>query len=424
MSVKTVMQAREKQNMWLLIAGLGVSRIGTLAFSFAVGLYILNITGSSMSFAISMVLSAVPRVIISPISGNASDRYSKKAITVMGDILSGIIVLMLLFQSEITVTSLYMAIGALSVVNTFFDTAISASLPNLVKEANLMKLNSSFEVFRSMASIFGPMIGGMLFGFGTLKLIIIINGISFILSGFSEMFIDFKFNSKMTVEEQTEKKAYGEVWTFLKQESFFIVMLVMSLSYNFLITVGINVPHTYMMNNILMLSPKYIGIIEAVLPVGMIAGAILVSKIPKEKLYLNLYINAVLLGITIALAGLPYLVTLKFSVLFNVIYQGLVLFLAGFTLAMINIPIVTKMQLMIPEVMRGRVFSLFGMIGSALIPFGLLLSGGLIQVVDAQWVIVVCGLIISLISVYFMSYQQMKTLFVEEQTESLQVQTS
>jgi MFS-type transporter involved in bile tolerance (Atg22 family) len=222
----------------------------------------------------------------------------------------------------------------------------------------------------------------------------------------------------MIQSHEPGKKSFKEVWTYLKVEKFFIVMLTMSLSYNFLITVGINVPHTYLMNNVLYLSPKLIGIIEAMISVGMIVGAILVSKIPKNKLYVTLYINAVLLGITILLAGFPYLFTLNFSDLFNVIYQGVVLFMAGFTLAVINIPVGTKMQQMVPENLRGRVFSLFGMIGSALIPFGLLLSGALIQVVGAQWIIVSSGLVIALISVFFMSFKEMRNLFVKNIQEA------
>ncbi|MBN2793987.1 MAG: MFS transporter [Clostridia bacterium] len=407
------MQPKERKNVWLLIAGMGVSRIGTLAFSFAVGLYILNQTGSSMSFALSMILSAVPRILVSPMSGIFADRYSKKTIVVLGDILSGLVVLALLLQGDVSVWSLYVVITLLSILNTFFSTAITASLPNLVYDSQLMKLNSSFEVFRSLASIFGPMMGGLLFGFGNLKWIIIINGVSFILSGLSELFIDFKLNSKVQKEEESEKKSFKEVWTFLKVEKFFIVMLTMSLSYNFLITVGINVPHTYLLNNVLYLSPKYIGIVEALISVGMITGAILISAIPKNKLYLSLYLSSVLLGISILLAGLPYLFTLSFGTLFNVIYQGMVLFVAGFTLAVINIPIGTKMQQMVPERLRGRVFSLFGMIGSALVPFGLLLSGGLIQIVAPQWIIVVSGVVIALISVSFMSFKEMRNLFVE-----------
>lgn len=217
------LQAKEKKNIWLLIAGMGVSRIGTLAFSFAIGLYILTITGSSMSFAVSMVLSAVPRILVSPLSGIVADKYSKKTIVVLGDILSGLVVLALLLQQEVSVLSLYVAIASLSVLNTFFSTAITASLPNLVKDDNLMKLNSSFEVFRSLAAIFGPMLGGLLFGFGTLKWIIIINGVSFILSGLSEMFIDFKFNSKMIQSDEPGKKSFKEVWTYLKVEKFLLL---------------------------------------------------------------------------------------------------------------------------------------------------------------------------------------------------------
>lgn len=411
MSEKVLMSLKEKKNMWLLMWGIGVSKVGSLAFSFAVGLYILNLTGSGMSFAISMILSALPRVLISPFAGILADRVSRKNIVVLGDIVSGLAVLCLLIQGEITVLALYVVIGLLSVANTFFSVALQSAIPNLVGDEHLMTINSNFEAFNSIAAIAGPMVGGFLFGFGSLHLIIIINGLSFLLSGFSEMFIDFKYNSKLKDVEVKEKRGYGEVWTFIKEVSLFRWMLILSLSFNFLLTMGIQVPHTYLLNNILKLSPRSIGVIEAMISVGIIIGSLVVSKYAKENTFKWLSIGSVGLGLVMVLSGLPYIFTTNINQWVNVLYQCFILMIAGFCLAILNVPIMTKMQQLIPEMLRGRVFSLFGMIGASLVPMGLLLSGLLIQTILPQYIIVVCGLLMTMVSLYFFSKEALRKSF-------------
>ncbi|MCK8060128.1 MULTISPECIES: MFS transporter [unclassified Fusibacter] len=415
MSTSSSLNRTEKRNTFLLIAGLGVSRIGTLAFSFAIGLYILNRTGSGMSFAISMILSALPRIILSPLAGIWADKFDKKKIAVIGDLLSGIVVLFLLLQPSISIISLFIVTALLSSINTFFDLALSAAIPNMVREENLMKLNGSKEAFMAIASIMGPVAGGIMYGFGSIEFIILINGVSFILSGISEMFIDFKVNSTMEQPDQNTKlkESFVVVRSFIKKNPVFSYMLILSLGYNFALTFGINVPLTYLMNTILKIDPKFIGVIEAGFPIGALLGAIYISRGAIENAYRKMFISSTLLGLGIVCAALPFVFKIDFSQVFNVIYLGGFFVIAGFTLSVINVPVGTRMQQLIPEEIRGRVFSLFGVIGGLLVPFALLLSGSLIEILSAQPLIIAAGILVVVLTFLFMTKPELKVLFVD-----------
>ena len=71
---------RESLNLWLSVAGQGVSGLGHYLFSFAMGLYVLSLTGSAQSYAVTVAVSLMPAAILSPIVGVLADKLNKKAL--------------------------------------------------------------------------------------------------------------------------------------------------------------------------------------------------------------------------------------------------------------------------------------------------------------------------------------------------------
>ena len=69
-------------------------------FTFAMGLYILRVTGSGMSFALSLLLSMVPSLIFGPIAGSFADRFDRKRIVILMDVLSGFAMLAALWGGQ------------------------------------------------------------------------------------------------------------------------------------------------------------------------------------------------------------------------------------------------------------------------------------------------------------------------------------
>ena len=84
------MGKKEKQNIVLSIAGMTVSKLGSFIYTFAIGLYVLKITGSGQTFAATLMFGVLPRVILGPFIGNLTDRINKKLLVVGSDIFSGL----------------------------------------------------------------------------------------------------------------------------------------------------------------------------------------------------------------------------------------------------------------------------------------------------------------------------------------------
>ncbi|TKH87599.1 MFS transporter, partial [Bacillus cereus] len=78
---------------------------------------------------------------------------------------------------------------------------LEAVKPNMVTKERLMRINSISKIIDSISLILGPMLGGIVFAVFDIKTFIIINGISFILSAISILFINFKLCEQNINEE-------------------------------------------------------------------------------------------------------------------------------------------------------------------------------------------------------------------------------
>lgn len=73
---------KESINFLLYSLGLLVSLFGTNVYTFTIGLYVLKVTGSGLSFATTLVLSTIPVVLINPFAGVLADKLNRKILVV------------------------------------------------------------------------------------------------------------------------------------------------------------------------------------------------------------------------------------------------------------------------------------------------------------------------------------------------------
>ncbi len=407
-----------KRNMLLYGAGKLVSLFGAQIYSFAISLYVLKLTNSGMTFATSLVFSMLPRVLMGPIAGVAADRIDRKKIVLSMDLLCG--VLMLTFYGiavfdEIRLAYIYGFSFLLTTFNTFFDVALDASKPNLVDKEDIFRINSIGQGIMSVAAISGPFLGGLIYAIVDIKAFLLINGISFILSAISEAFIDFGYNARSNASEsigennsfiQDLKEGYRY---FINDKMLFNVMSF-SLLINFLMQMSITVPIPYLLNNIVMLSPLKYGIVKAFMPVGMLVGAITLSILPhKERLYKRLMVLLTIFIAFIFLMGIPMMdISMSADMIF--IFYIITMGGLGFTIAWIDIPLISVIQRETPDDIRGRVFGLIGTAAIAIAPLGVLLAGFLLELIP-MWVLpMVSGLLLSIRMLFFMKNDAVKEL--------------
>ncbi|MTI68567.1 MAG: MFS transporter [Firmicutes bacterium] len=373
-------------NMMLFGFGKLASLFGTSIYSFAMGLYVLKLTGSGLSFATTLVLGTLPIIIINPFAGVLADKIDKKKIVVSMDLLNGVILVLLYFiklEYGLTLFMIYITTFLLTTFTTVFGTALEAAKPNIVSEEKLMNINSIGKILDSSSSILGPMVGGLIFAFMDIGFFIILNGISFIISGISEMFINFNLNytkSKNDNKGISIIKDIKEGFHYMKNKQGVIGLICVFIVLNFFLGLSVSVPLPYIINEVLKLSPKYFGIIQGSFPMGLIIGAIFIKKITDKYSYRKILLStSQVISFGMISIGLPMIINSNFNEIFLLIYYSFIMLLIGIMISFIDIPILYILQSKIEESFRGRVLSFGITLGKIALPIALIISGAIIN---------------------------------------------
>ena len=396
---KKLINKRELSNLLIFSCAKLVSSFGSAIYTFALGLYVLKTTGSGLSFAITLVVSILPTIIVSPFAGVLADKLNKKVLVITMDLLNGVLLLFIYFFSRSFGLSLYMiyiSTFLISVISIIFDMSLQSAIPNIVSNDNLLKITSISKVIESVSSIIGPMIGGLVFAFWDIRFFILINGISFILAAISEIFMDFKLNInviQIKYQKISMLKDIFDAFKYIQGKLELKKIIVLLVALNFFTSLSLSVPLPYILNEVLKIDSYYFGIIQGACPIGMIIGAIFVKKIFNEMHFdrLLIILNSSF-SILIMLIGLPlFLSKLHLNLIFINILYIIIMFCIGVVISLIDVPVFYILQKTIDAEFRARVLSLALSIVKIASPIALILSGSLIGILSPSVLPIVGG---------------------------------
>ena len=414
---------KERLNFILFSLGKFVSIFGASIYSFAMGLHVLKITGSGVSFALTLIVSIIPMLIINPFAGVVADKFDKKKIVVAMDILNGIFLILLYIVSSIydlNLPMIYVSTFITTIFTTIFGISMESAVPNIVSENMLININSISKIIDSISSILGPMVGGIVFAFINIRYFILFNGISYIFSGISEMFIDFKYNyDRINGKEDSisfvEDMKKGLEYIIERKDIIGIFSVFISL--NFFMGLSITIPLPYIINNVLTLDSRSLGIIQSAFPIGMIIGALMIKRILQRTSYKKILIFASLaLGICTNLLGVPILFEnlLFTNTIYTLYYCGIMIGF-GVAISFIDIPIMYMLQKLIPDEYRGRVLSIAMSMVKIILPLGLILSGFLLNRIPAYFITTVGGIMLFSINILVLNKKESLIWDISEQ---------
>lgn len=399
----------EKLNTALYFAAKTISLLGTNIYSFALSLYILKITGSGTSFALNVLIAMLPRIILGPFAGILADRVNRKKLTVAFDIISGLMVFLLLGLSSIyglKIIFIYITGFVLSTINTFYDTALTSSLPNLVSGKKLMKINSYTSISMSISGILSPVLAGVMYGLIPIKIFLFINASSFIVSAILEMFINFNFNKdeadslKEKINLNILKKEFEEIKEFVDGQKVMRVLLKYALMINFFFTASISVVYPYIINKVLKMSSSEYGAFQGSYFLGMIVCSVIIANRKEKKISgKRIALGLMSLGVILAFIGAP---TIGFGIfrmkVMLIGYNLVLIFALGAILISINTPMLVAMQKLTPENLRGRITGVLGTLTAGIAPLGIILAGLIIDKVHPFIILLISGICIVLAS--------------------------
>ena len=295
------------RNFWVYTAGRFISQIGWAIQDIALPLYVLDQTKSGTMMSVFVMAELVPRLILSPIAGVVGDRYNRKALMVWLDIARGILLFGVIGFNLLNLGSLLVLQILMSVLGTFFSAGISAMYPDLVRKEELAQANSIIQSAEIATRIIGPLIGGIIYAFGGIKLAILINAISFFGSGLFEVLIHYEWKSGK-IEHM--KEIWGDLkegFSFLRAKKVITLLLIYALILNFLLNPIGTVVLPYLYRVQFGFSSTQFGSLETAFMVGMLLGNILImgklGSRAENLIFKFLFVELILEGIMTVLAS-------------------------------------------------------------------------------------------------------------------------
>ncbi|WP_315073487.1 MFS transporter [uncultured Clostridium sp.] len=405
-----IAQNKDLLNMSLFFLASSISLFGTSTYSFAISLYVLQITNSGLNFATTLMLGVVSVIIATPFAGVLTDKLNKKLIAIITDMLNGFLLLFIYLlistSCSLNLELIYISTFFLNFFTTIYNISIEAAKPNLVHENNLISLNSISKVIESSSSILGPMVGGLVFALLNINYFIFINSISFIISAFLQILMNFRLNQIEFSSNNRKLSFYTDIkecFIYLNKRKDIIEMTVTFLAINFFIGLSINIPMPYIINNIIHLDTKLYGLIQSTYSIGSILGAITIKKIIKNFSLKKIIKSAIIL-LSLCMISIGFSVIIQTTIPNKtaiLIYFILVTILIGFSLSFIDIPIFYFLQKTIPDEFRGRVLSLGIGISKIVLPIALIISGYLINQIPSYLLSIVGGILLFTFTLLF-----------------------
>ncbi len=176
----------------LLLQGNAVSAVGDLLYSVAIGYWVYEKTGSSGLMGIMSSISMFVTMLLSPFTGSIVDKCSRRFIIVGMDALRGVIMLVLgafLYMNTLTVPGVLLAALLASLCSVFFSPAVSTLMIDLIPHDDMVRGQSIHSGITSLINLVGKAFSGVLVAFLGVPLIVVLNGVCYLISAVTEMFI-------------------------------------------------------------------------------------------------------------------------------------------------------------------------------------------------------------------------------------------
>lgn len=376
--------------MWL---GACVSTIGTFVQQFAQSWLVYDLTKNPFYLGLDLFLGQLPVMLFSLVGGVLADRLERKKLLLSSQYIqmTCAFVLAILFVTHAVkvwhILSLSFIVG---IGQSFGGPAYSALLPTLVDPEDLTNAISMNSIQFNLARLVGPTLGGLTYTAFGATWCFALNGISFIAVIFSLLIIKVKF---------VAPKTHTSVLTSLKEGIRFIrdreglpplVLLAFCTTlFGFSLTGFLPV----IVQTVFRRGPGTYELLLVFSGAGSICGALLVASMEKLKGQGRMVVLG-LLALGFATTG--------FAMSRWLVLSCVLIFLTGMAVMVSAALLLSMVQLIVADSMRGRVMSVYNLAIRAGIPLGALLLGKLIPVVGISIAIGGFGLSLVGVAAYFL----------------------
>lgn len=375
----------KEERLWtpsflILWQGQLVSIAGDAVYSIALGFWVLDATGSTAMMGALMAASTLPGVLVSPFAGVLIDRADKKRLFILTDLVRGTFVALLAAAAYRGMLEIWMVFAAgilLSVCGAVFSPGIQSAVPDLVPRSKISNANSAFSVVTSGSNMIGSVAGGFLYQALGAPALFLFDGLSFLFSGATLPFVKIPNGAKK--KEKTQFFAdMADGFRYLWRQRGLRIILAAAACSNFFSFIGIVLLLPFCQATPFLGAGRY-GVVMGSYMAGAMAGFLFLSAVTVKAERRTAVFAAA--GAACCLCAVAAV-----NVGFFPAMVALIVF-AGFANSMVNVLLISAVQISTPQEVRGKVLSFMNMITQGLTPFAMALGGVLGQVLPIRPVI-------------------------------------
>lgn len=367
-------------SVWL---GQAFSLLGSQIVQFTLIWYLTKETGSAAVLAISTFVSLLPNVLLAPFIGALVDRWDRKRIMIISDLLIALVtfLLIILFKTEqVKIGYIYLALFLRELGSTFHWPSMRSSTSLLVPQEQMARVEGMNQTIRGLLNVVGPLLAALLLEVSPIYELLFIDIITALLAVTPVAFVNIPQPSEKTSEKVTSvsdlwndvKFGYRYLWNW---KGMFLLTLTATLL-NFLINPGFTLTP-------LLVTQHFSGgaiqlsLVESIFGIGVIAGGLLLSTWGgfKKKILTSLS------GIIGMGTGMLF-IAIAPSDQFKLALAGM--FITGFMNPIANGSLTAIMQANVKAEMQGRVFTTLNSTASAMTPIAMLIAAPVANTVGIQ----------------------------------------
>ncbi|OXM17466.1 MFS transporter [Paenibacillus herberti] len=346
----------------LLLCSFSISLFGNTFHSIALNLWVLQTTGSAKMMAVITVANLLLSSLLGSIAGTLADRWNRKSIMLVADLVSCCILLALAYVislQQVPFLLIVVMTGLVTVCSLFQSPAYQSSIVNVVGKEHVQKavgiLNLSENICRTVGFSAG---GAFVYAYGA-PTAILFDGVTFLISFLLVLCVGaIPMPVRVNAPPREERKFIQDladgiryVWKFPFARSVVVMLPVLTMLF---------MPSLMLMQVMAVknwnASPFQFGLMEACIPLGYMIGSgmILLLGDRLKRRGLIIMLGLFLMGPLYILLSLVDSATPAIPIIL----------LIGLVFSLCTLFINTILRLEVTEELQGRVFGVLGSIMS------------------------------------------------------------
>lgn len=368
-----------------VLLGQGVSLIGSSLTQFVLLWWITETTGRVSDLALAGLFGLLPQALLGAVGGTAADRYSRRLIMVVSDLISALCMLVLIYlfsTDRVELWHLYTMMFIRSSMQAFQQPAMMATTPLLVPRSFIPRAAGLNQMIAGLMLIAAPALGAIAIATMPIGYALSIDVITAIL-GVIPLII---FAIPQTRPEHTQRflgdlvQGVHVVWRNPGLRILYGLMALIVLVITPLFTL---IP--LLVSEHFKGGPPQVALLQSLSAIGMSLGGLVVVAISPQRKIRWILAGFSLASISVTLTGAP---TSNQVVLAAIAWGCSSLFyVIGRT------PITALLQLTIDNRLQGRAFSLLTTFEAMAAPIGLLLVAPIGDEIGVRALFIILGTI-------------------------------